>query len=79
MSIKKQIGTVVSTKMQKTIVVVAEKLYKHPFYAKTIIKRKRFVAHDENQICNLGDRVLIEETRPLSKTKRWVFKTIIKD
>ena len=79
MSIKKQIGTVVSTKMQKTIVVVAEKRYKHPFYAKTIIKRKRFVAHDENQICNLGDRVLIEETRPLSKTKRWVFKTIIKD
>ena len=65
--------------MQKTIVVVAEKRYKHPFYSKIIAKRKRFVAHDEDQICNLGDRVLIEETRPLSKTKRWVFKEIIKD
>lgn len=79
MSVKKQIGTVVSTKMQKTIVVVAEKRYKHPFYSKTIVKRKRYIAHDENQTCNLGDRVLIEETRPLSKTKRWVFKTLIKD
>lgn len=79
MSIKKQIGTVVSTKMQKTIVVVAEKRYKHPFYSKTIIKRKRFVVHDEDQTCTLGDRVLIEETRPLSKTKRWTLKEIIKN
>ena len=67
MSIKKQVGTVVSTKMQKTIVVMVEKRYKHPFYAKTIVKRKRYMAHDEEQVSSLGDRVLIEETRPLSK------------
>jgi small subunit ribosomal protein S17 len=79
MSTKKQIGTVVSNKMQKTIIVVVEKRYKHPFYSKTIVKRKRYVAHDEEQSCALGDTVLIEETRPLSKTKRWTLKNIIKD
>lgn len=79
MSTKKQIGTVVSNKMQKTIIVVVEKRSKHPFYSKTIVKRKRYVAHDEEQSCALGDTVLIEETRPLSKTKRWTLKNIIKD
>jgi small subunit ribosomal protein S17 len=79
MSVKKQIGTVVSNKMQKTIVVMVEKRYKHPFYAKTIVKRKRYMAHDEEQVSSLGDRVLIEETRPLSKTKRWMLKNIIKN
>ena len=79
MSIKKQVGTVVSTKMQKTIVVMVEKRYKHPFYAKTIVKRKRYMAHDEEQVSSLGDRVLIEETRPLSKNKCWMLKNIIKN
>ena len=79
MSTKKQIGTVVSNKMEKTVVVVVEKRYKHPFYSKTIVKRKRYVAHDEEQTCSLGDKVLIQETRPLSKTKRWILKDIIKN
>ena len=79
MSVKKQTGTVVSNKMEKTIVVMVEKRYKHPFYAKTIIKRKRYMAHDEEQVCSLGDRVVIHETRPLSKTKRWMLENIIKN
>ena len=79
MSVKKQVGTDVSTKMLKTIVVMVEKRYKHPFYAKTIVKRKRYMAHDEEQASSLGDRVLIEETRPLSKNKCWMLKNIIKN
>lgn len=78
MSLKKQIGTVVSNKMNKTIVVVVEKKLKHPFYSKTIVKRKRYMAHDEEEICSLGDKVLIKETRPLSKKKRWALETILK-
>jgi small subunit ribosomal protein S17 len=68
---KTKIGIVTSTKMQKTIVVSEERKVKHAMYGKFINKTKKFHAHDETNACGAGDRVLIMETRPLSKTKRW--------
>jgi small subunit ribosomal protein S17 len=65
------IGTVVSNKMDKTIVVSVERLVKHRLYHKFIRRRSKFAAHDEKNVCNIGDRVMITESRPLSKTKRW--------
>ncbi|MHB1610862.1 MAG: 30S ribosomal protein S17 [Sulfobacillus sp.] len=64
-------GTVVSDKMNKTVVVAVESLVPHPVYGRTIRRTKRFKAHDEQNLCHTGDRVRIEETRPLSKEKRW--------
>jgi len=77
MSIKKQIGIVTSTKMQKTIVVKVETKLSHPIYSKVIIKTKKYLVHDQLNQCNLGDKILIQETRPLSKRKRWKVNTII--
>jgi len=77
MSVKQKIGTVVSNKMDKTIVIVTENRYSHPLYSKTMKKTKRFMAHDENNECRIGDRVIVEETRPLSAKKRWTLKVII--
>lgn len=74
---KTQIGTVVSNKMDKTVVVMVEKLVKHPKYKKYIRKRKKYKAHDEKNECKIGDQVLIIETRPLSKEKRWRIKKIL--
>ncbi|MGC9017495.1 MAG: 30S ribosomal protein S17 [Caldimicrobium thiodismutans] len=74
---KEFIGTVVSDKMDKTVVVMVETLVKHPLYGKYIKRRKKFMAHDENNECKIGDKVLIEETRPLSKRKRWRVKQIV--
>nr|QSV12723.1 ribosomal protein S17 [Phaeophyceae sp.] len=71
-----KLGIVVSNKMQKSIVVAVEYRYKHKFYSKIVIQTKRFLAHDNNNKCNLGDKVLIEESRPLSKTKHWIVKKI---
>lgn len=71
MPVKEKIGIVVSNKMQKTIVVKVENRYSHPIYLKTIKKTKKYLAHDENNICNIGDQVLLQESRPLSKKKRW--------
>ena len=68
---KQRIGTVISNKMDKTIVVAVIEKFKHPLYKKTVSKTKTFKAHDENNQCNEGDRVLIEETRKLSKDKNW--------
>ena len=68
---KERIGTVVSAKMDKTIVVTVETKEPHPLYGKFMQKTTRFHAHDEKNECNEGDRVRIMETRPLSKTKRW--------
>ncbi|HNR47864.1 MAG TPA: 30S ribosomal protein S17 [Bacteroidia bacterium] len=68
---KTRTGIVTSIKMQKTIVVSEEYKVKHPMYGKFIKKTKKFHVHDENNSCGNGDRVLIMETRPLSKTKRW--------
>jgi len=75
MPVKEKIGIVTSNKMQKTIVVKVENRYSHPIYLKTIKKTKKYLAHDENNIRNIGDQVLLQESRPLSKKKRW---TIIK-
>ncbi len=64
-------GIVSSSKMDKTITVLVERRIKHPFYGKFVKKSKKFMAHDENNDCHVGDKVVIEETRPLSKNKRW--------
>jgi small subunit ribosomal protein S17 len=68
---KERIGIVSSNKMEKTIVVSETMRVKHPMYGKFVLKTKKYTAHDENNECNEGDKVLIQETRPLSKNKRW--------
>ena len=68
---KERVGTVVSDKMQKTIVVRVEVSVKHPKYGKIMKRSAKFKAHDENNECGIGDKVRIMETRPLSKDKRW--------
>ncbi len=68
---KLRYGVVVSDKMDKTVVVVSETLIAHPMYKKRIKRSKKFKAHDERNECSIGDKVKIEETRPLSKTKCW--------
>ena len=73
-----KVGVVVSNKMQKTIVVSVESLKKHRIYKRTYKQTKRFHAHDEENVCQIGDIVRIEETRPLSKTKRWRLVEIVK-
>lgn len=77
MPVKEQIGVVISNKMQKTIVVKIENRYPHPIYAKTMVKTKKYLAHDELEQCKIGDQVLVEECRPLSKRKRWKLVKII--
>lgn len=64
-------GYVVSNKMDKTVTVKVERLVKHPLYKKYIRRHKKYMAHDERNECQVGDRVLILEARPLSKNKRW--------
>jgi small subunit ribosomal protein S17 len=68
---KERIGLVVSNKMNKSIVVSIERKVKHPKYGKFVKNTSKFVAHDENNSCSIGDTVKIMETRPLSKTKNW--------
>ena len=75
MPIKQLQGKVVSTKMNKTVVVEVLRLYSHPKYKKRYSVRKRYKAHDENKQCQEGDEVIIEECRPLSKEKRWRIKS----
>lgn len=77
MPTKQEIGIVVSNKMQKTIVVKIEDRYSHPIYSKTLLETKKYLAHDEQESCDIGDQVLIEECRPLSKKKRWKLIKII--
>ncbi len=74
---KERIGVVTSDKMQKSIVVSVERKVKHPKYGKFVKKTTKFVAHDENNDCNIGDTVRIMETRPLSKSKNWRMVEII--
>lgn len=74
---KTRVGTVVSNKMDKTVVVAVERLIQHAQYRKLIRRSNRFKAHDEANACNIGDRVLIAESRPLSKDKRWVVLDIL--
>lgn len=74
---KERLGIVVSNKAQKTIVVVIQRRYQHSKYGKTLIKSKRYMAHDENNEAKSGDIVLIQETAPISRCKKWSLKKII--
>lgn len=74
---KLQTGKVISNKMNKTIVVAIERLVKHPKYGKIIRKSTKLYAHDENQVCKIGNIVSIKETRPLSKLKNWELVEVI--
>ena len=74
---KTMVGTVVSDRMEKTRVVLVQRLVKHPLYQKYIRKRARYKVHDEKNTCHLGDRVLIIETRPFSREKCWRVKEIL--
>jgi small subunit ribosomal protein S17 len=74
---KERIGIVTSDKMEKSIVVSVERKVKHPMYGKFVKKTTKFVAHDENNDCNIGDTVRIMETRPMSKSKNWRLVEIV--
>jgi len=74
---KERIGLVVSNKMDKSIAVSVTRKFKHPRYGKFVFKNKKYIAHDEEQTCNIGDTVKIMETRPLSKTKTWRLVEVI--
>ncbi len=74
---KNRVGIVVSDKMDKTVVVAIRERVKHPLYGKIVNRTKKFKAHDENNECGIGDRVLIAETRPLSKDKCWRVVSIV--
>jgi len=78
MTKKERIGIVVSNKADKTIVVAIEIRYQHEKYGKTLIKTKRYMAHDEKNECQSGDLVLIQESAPLSRHKNWILKEILK-
>ncbi len=68
---KVRTGRVVSNKMDKTVVVAVDTLVKHPLYGRTVRRTRKFMAHDEDNQCRIGDKVKIMETRPLSRHKRW--------
>ncbi len=72
-----KVGVVVSNKMQKTVVVAVENVFRHPMYLKYIKRTSKFLAHSENPGINVGDRVVIEESRPLSKRKRWNVREVL--
>jgi small subunit ribosomal protein S17 len=74
---KVRTGIVVSDKMDKTIVIRVDRMAKHSLYGKPVLRSKKFMAHDENNECRIGDKVLIAETRPLSAHKRWEVAKII--
>jgi len=71
-------GVVVSTKMDKTAVISVTRVFLHPKYRKYVRRRKKYMAHDEHGACAVGDQVVIEECRPMSKHKRWVFKSTLR-
>lgn len=73
------IGKVVSNKMQKTIVVAINRMIEHPLYKKRVKKTYKLKAHDEENKCNIGDRVKVMETRPLSREKRWRLVKVLKE
>ncbi|MFO7935555.1 MAG: 30S ribosomal protein S17 [Bacteroidales bacterium] len=68
---RERVGVVVSNSMDKSIVIAVKQKVKHPIYGKFVNKTSKFMAHDEENSCNVGDRVRISETRPMSKNKRW--------
>jgi len=71
------VGRVISNKMDKTVIVQAERLVKHSLYKKFVRRRSKFAAHDEGNNCQIGDKVIITESKPLSKTKRWRVHDIV--
>jgi len=75
---KEREGVVVSAKMAKTVVVQVDRLFQHPLYGKRLRQRRRYKPHDEQSQCREGDRVLIIESRPLSKDKRWRVSKVLK-
>jgi len=75
---KRRTGIVVSDKMDKTVIVAIDRIVKHPVYKKYVKRRSKCVAHDGTNACGVGDKVMIVETRPLSKTKRWRVGEIVK-
>ena len=77
MAVKERVGTVVSDKMEKTVVVAVETRFPHPIYQKTVSRTTRYKAHDEDNSCRVGDRVRITETRPMSHQKRWAIAEVI--
>lgn len=74
---KSRVGIVVSDKMDKTVVVKVDNIIKHPVYKKYLKRRVTFKAHDENNLCGIGDKVEVVESRPLSKDKRWRVREIL--
>jgi len=74
---RKVVGKVISDKMDKTVVIQVEKLVKHSLYKKYIKRQNKFTAHDENNECRIGDKVVITESRPLSRMKRWRVSGIV--
>lgn len=77
MAVKERVGLVVSDKMDKTVVVAVENRSPHPKYGKIVVRTHRFKAHDADNRCRVGDRVRIQETRPLSRTKRWIVADVL--
>ena len=78
MNRKQLTGVVVSDAMDKTVIVKVERRFPHPRYNKYVKKSKRYYAHDEKNNCSNGDLILIEESKPISKNKRWVVKNLVK-
>ena len=77
MALKERLGTVISDKMDKTVVVAVINRFPHSLYQKTVSRTTRYKAHDEDNNCKVGDRVRITETRPLSATKRWKVAEVV--
>ncbi|XP_043711623.1 30S ribosomal protein S17-like [Telopea speciosissima] len=75
---KPVLGTVVSNKMQKSVVVAVDRLFHHKIFNRYVKRTSKFMAHDENNECNIGDRVRLDPSRPLSKHKNWVVAEILK-
>ena len=71
------VGVVTSDKMDKTVVVAVERRYRHPLYEKVMLENKKYMAHNENNDCHMGDRVRIIECRPYSRRKRWAVQEIL--
>ncbi len=78
MALKERLGTVISDKMDKTVVVAVINRFPHPIYQKTVSRTTRYKVHDKDNACKVGDRVRIIETRPLSATKRWAVSEILR-
>ncbi len=76
---RRLVGTVISNKMDKTVVVTVGKKFRHPLYGKVVQETKRYMAHDENNDCEIGDEVIIVESRPISKNKRWAVQEILRE